>query len=88
LGYAAGASVSLTFGTPAHEVDISASLTDKREHLFLAWRLHCCRAQRRTVCCYPIFVVRRSEEAEIHRRILLQDGASCLAQRKVYEWVE
>lgn len=26
--------------------------------------------------------------AEIHRRLLLQHGNSCLAQRKVYEWVE
>lgn len=63
MGYAAGASVSLTFGTPADGIDVSASLTNKREYLFLAWWLHCCSAQRRTVCCCLIFVVRKSEDS-------------------------
>jgi hypothetical protein len=55
--------VSLNFGAPADGVDISASLTNKREHLLLTRRLHCCRAQRRTVCCYLTFVVRGSEDS-------------------------
>lgn len=78
----AGSSVSLTVGTPADTVHINASIALRRKGCFQHGG-SVGGAPQRTACRYQIFVVTRSEEVEIHRRMLQQYDDCCLVQRKV-----
>jgi hypothetical protein len=55
---------------------------DKHDHP--ARKVH----QRGAAFCNNIFVVRRNETEEIHRRMIQQCGGSCMSERKVYQWAE
>jgi hypothetical protein len=84
FGDLAGSSVSLTADTPAGKVHNNASLALRRKGCFNHGGSGGAAPQR-TACRYQLFVITRDETVEIHRRMLLQYGDSCLAQRKMYE---
>jgi hypothetical protein len=74
LGSVAGSSVSLTFGMPADRVYVSTSLV---------------LSTKEEQCAVIRFLWSEGvKTAKIYCRLLLQYEDSCIAQRKVYEWLK